>query len=297
MSLRNVLKGTGVALITPFKQNFEIDFNALEKLINYDINNGCEYLVTLGTTGETPTLNEEEKNAIIYFTYDVVKERVPVVVGIGGNNTKEVCKNLETYPLHKATAVLSASPYYSKPSQEGIFLHYKALAEASPKPVIVYNVPGRTGSNITATTTLRIAEELENIRGIKEASGNMIQCMHILKERPENFLVVSGDDHLTLPLIACGMDGVISVAANCFPKEFSEMVRLALHDDLNNARLLHYKCLEGNDLLFAENNPAGVKAFLAELGIIENVLRLPLVPLSKELHKKVSHYLLHDFKG
>ena len=297
MSLRNVLKGTGVALITPFKQNFEIDFDALEKLINYDIDNGCEYLVTLGTTGETPTLNEEEKNAIIYFTYDVVKERVPVVVGIGGNNTKEVCKNLETYPLHKATAVLSASPYYSKPSQEGIFLHYKALAEASPKPVIVYNVPGRTGSNITATTTLRIAEELENIRGIKEASGNMIQCMHILKERPENFLVVSGDDHLTLPLIACGMDGVISVAANCFPKEFSEMVRLALHDDLNNARLLHYKCLEGNDLLFAENNPAGVKAFLAELGIIENVLRLPLVPLSKELHKKVSHYLLHDFKG
>ena len=297
MSLRNVLKGTGVALITPFKQNFEIDFNALEKLINYDINNGCEYLVTLGTTGETPTLNEEEKNAIIYFTYDVVKERVPVVVGIGGNNTKEVCKNLETYPLHKATAVLSASPYYSKPSQEGIFLHYKALAEASPKPVIVYNVPGRTGSNITATTTLRIAEELENIRGIKEASGNMIQCMHILKERPENFLVVSGDDHLTLPLIACGMDGVISVAANCFPKEFSEMVRLALHDDLNKARLLHYKCLEGNDLLFAENNPAGVKAFLVELGIIENVLRLPLVPLSKELHKKVSHYLLHDFKG
>ncbi len=296
MSLRNVLKGTGVALITPFKQNFEIDFNALEKLINYDINNGCEYLVTLGTTGETPTLNEEEKNAIIYFTYDVVKERVPVVVGIGGNNTKEVCKNLETYPLHKATAVLSASPYYSKPSQEGIFLHYKALAEASPKPVIVYNVPGRTGSNITATTTLRIAEELENIGGIKEASGNMIQCMHILKERPERFLVVSGDDHLTLPLIACGMDGVISVAANCFPKEFSEMVRLALHDDLNKARLLHYQCLEGNDLLFAENNPAGVKAFLAELGIIENVLRLPLVPLSKELHKKAKHYLSHNFK-
>ena len=296
MSLRNVLKGTGVALITPFKENFEIDFNALEKLINYDINNGCEYLVTLGTTGETPTLTEEEKNAVIYFTYDVVKERVPVVVGIGGNNTKEVCKNLETYPLHKAVAVLSASPYYSKPSQQGIFLHYKALAEASPKPVILYNVPGRTGSNITATTTLRLAEEVENIWGIKEASGNMIQCMHILKDRPERFLVVSGDDHLTLPLIACGMDGVISVAANCFPKEFSEMVRLALHDDLNKARPLHYQCLDGNDLLFAENNPAGVKAFLAELGIIENVLRLPLVPLSKDLHKKVKQYLSHDFK-
>lgn len=295
MSLRNVLKGTGVALVTPFKQNFEIDFNALEKVINYVINNGCEYLVTLGTTGETPTLNEEEKNAVIYFTYDVVKDRVPVVIGVGGNNTKEVCRNLEHYPLHKATAVLSASPYYNKPSQEGIFLHYKALAEASSKPVILYNVPGRTGSNISATTTLRLAEEVENIAGIKEASGNMIQCMHILKDRPERFLVVSGDDHLTLPLIACGMDGVISVAANCFPKEFSEMVRLALHDDLNKARPLHYQCLEGNDLLFAENNPAGVKAFLAELGIIENVLRLPLVPLSKDLYKKVSHYLSKNF--
>lgn len=295
MSLRNVLIGTGVALVTPFKQNFEIDFNALEKLINFVIENGVEYVITLGTTGETPTLTEEEKNALIYFTYDVVKERIPVVVGIGGNNTKELCKNLETYPLHKATAVLSASPYYNKPSQEGIYLHYKTLAEASPKPVILYNVPGRTGSNITAATTLRLAEEVENIGGIKEASGNMIQCMHILKDRPEKFLVVSGDDHLTLPLIACGIDGVISVAANCFPKEFSEMVRLALHNDLNKARPLHYKCLEGNDLLFAENNPAGVKAFLAELGIIENVLRLPLVPLSKDLHKKVTHYLSKEF--
>jgi 4-hydroxy-tetrahydrodipicolinate synthase len=295
MSLRNVLIGTGVALVTPFKQNFEIDFNALEKLINFVIENGVEYVITLGTTGETPTLTEEEKNALIYFTYDVVKERIPVVVGIGGNNTKELCKNLETYPLHKATAVLSASPYYNKPSQEGIYLHYKTLAEASPKPVILYNVPGRTGSNITAATTLRLAEEVENIGGIKEASGNMIQCMHILKDRPERFLVVSGDDHLTLPLIACGIDGVISVAANCFPKEFSEMVRLALHNDLNKARPLHYKCLEGNDLLFAENNPAGVKAFLAELGIIENVLRLPLVPLSKDLHKKVTHYLSKEF--
>ena len=295
MSLRNVLKGTGVALITPFKQNLEIDFNALEKVINYVIDNGCEYLITLGTTGETPTLNEEEKNALIHFTYGVVKDRVPVVVGIGGNNTKEVCNNLEAYPLHKATAVLSASPYYNKPSQEGIFLHYKAIAEASPKPVILYNVPGRTGSNLSASTTLKLAAEVENIQGIKEASGNMVQCMHIIKERPEGFLVVSGDDHLTLPLIACGMDGVISVAANCFPKEFSEMVRLALHDDLNKARALHYKCLKGNDLLFAENNPAGVKAFLAELGIIENVLRLPLVPLSKELHKNVKHFLSKEF--
>lgn len=295
MSLRNVLKGTGVALVTPFKENLEIDFNALEKLINYDINNGCEYLVTLGTTGETPTLDADEKNALIHFTYEVVKDRVPIVVGIGGNNTKEVCKNLQEYPLHKSVAVLSASPYYNKPSQEGIYQHYKTVAEASPKPVILYNVPGRTGSNIAATTTLRLAAEVENIAGIKEASGNMVQCMHILKDRPERFLVVSGDDHLTLPLIACGMDGVISVAANCFPKEFSEMVRLALHDDLNKARPLHYQCLEGNDLLFAENNPAGVKAFLTELGIIENVLRLPLVPLSNDLHKKVKYCLTGNF--
>ena len=295
MSLRNILKGTGVALATPFKQNFEIDFNALENLINFVINNGVEYVITLGTTGETPTLEEDEKKALIHFTYDVVKERIPVVVGIGGNNTKEVCRNLESYPLHKAAAVLTASPYYNKPSQEGIFQHYKTLATASPKPIILYNVPGRTGSNITAATTLQLANEVENILGIKEASGNMIQGMHILKDRPERFLVVSGDDHLALPLVACGMDGVISVAANCFPKEFSEMIRLALHDDLNGARLLHYKCLEGNDLLFAENNPAGVKAFLAELGMIENVLRLPLVPLSKELHKKVKHYFSKNF--
>ena len=291
MSLRNVLKGTGVALITPFKKNFEIDFNALEKLIDFVIDNNVEYVVTLGTTGETSTINEEEKNAIIHFTYDIVKDRVPVVVGIGGNDTKEICKKLQTYPLHKSTAVLSASPYYNKPSQEGIYLHYIELAAASPKPIILYNVPGRTGSNISAATTLRLANEVENIAGIKEASGNMIQAMHILKDRPERFLVVSGDDHLTLPLIACGMDGVISVAANCFPEVFSEMVRLALHDDLNKARPLHYKCLEGNDLLFAENNPAGVKAFLAELGIIENYLRLPLVPLSETFHKQVKKYL------
>ncbi|MEP6617168.1 MAG: 4-hydroxy-tetrahydrodipicolinate synthase [Ginsengibacter sp.] len=287
MSLRNILKGTGVALATPFQKNFDIDFKGLEKLINYVIDNGVEYLVTLGSTGETPTLSEEEKGAILSFTFEIVKNRVPVVVGIGGNNTREVCKHLETYSLHQATAVLSASPAYNKPSQEGIFLHYKALASASPKPLILYNVPGRTSSNITASTTLRLANEIEKIAGIKEASGNVIQCMHILRDRPENFLVVSGDDHLALPLIACGMDGVISVAANCFPKDFSDMVRLALRDDLNAARILNNKILEGNDLLFAENNPAGLKAFLSEMGIIENVLRLPLVPLSEELHKKV----------
>lgn len=289
--LRTKLRGTGVALVTPFKTDMSVDYDALEKLLDFVIGNGAEYVVSLGTTGETPTLDADEKEEIIHFTYEKVKDRVPVVVGVGGNNTREVMENLQTLPLDQATAVLSASPYYNKPSQEGIFQHYSNLASASPKPIILYNVPGRTGSNIAAQTTLRLAKEVENIIGIKEASGNMIQCMHILRDRPDHFLVVSGDDHLTLPLIACGMDGVISVAANCFPKDFSDMVRFALDNDLKAARPLHYKCLEGNDLLFAENNPAGVKAFLKELGIIENVLRLPLVPLSKGTHEKVIEYL------
>ncbi len=291
MSLRTQLQGTGVAIVTPFKSTMEVDLDALGKLIDFIIENGIEYIVSLGTTGETATLETEEKFDIINYTFEKVHGRVPVVVGVGGNNTKEVMENLQSYPLEKAAAVLSASPYYNKPSQEGIFQHYKNLASESPKPIILYNVPGRTGSNMTAETTLRLANEVENIAGIKEASGNMVQCMHILRNRPDNFLVVSGDDHLTLPLIACGMDGVISVAANCFPKDFSEMVRLCLQDDFAAARPLHYTCLEGNDLLFAENNPAGAKAFLYELGLIENVLRLPLVPLSNAVHQKVKAFL------
>lgn len=290
MSLRTRLQGTGVAIITPFKPSMEVDFDALGKVIDFIIENKTEYIVTLGTTGETPTLDTEEKFDIINYTFEKVHDRVPVVVGIGGNNTKEVMENLQSYPLEKAVAVLSTSPYYNKPSQEGIFQHYKNVADASPVPVILYNVPGRTGSNITAETTLRLAE-IENIAGIKEASGNMVQCMHILRDRPDDFLVVSGDDHITLPLIACGMDGVISVAANCFPKDFSGMVRHCLKGDYTSARPLHYKCLEGNDLLFSENNPAGIKAFLYELGLIDNVLRLPLVPLSKPVHQKVKTYL------
>ena len=291
MNLRTQLQGTGVAIITPFKSGMQVDFDALGKLIDFIIENGIEYIVTLGTTGETPTLDTEEKLDIINFTFEKVDGRVPVVVGIGGNNTKEVMENLQSYPLEKAAAILCASPYYNKPSQEGIFQHYKNLADASPKPIILYNVPGRTGSNINAATTLRLANEVENIAGIKEASGNMIQCMHILRDRPDDFLVVSGDDHVTLPLIACGMDGVISVAANCFPKDFSNMVRYCLKGDFASARPLHNKCLEGNDLLFAENNPAGVKAFLYEMKIIENILRLPLVPISEAVHQKVKAYL------
>jgi 4-hydroxy-tetrahydrodipicolinate synthase len=291
VSLKIQLRGTGVAIITPFKKNSEVDYEALGKLIDFNINNGVEYIVTLGTTGETPTLSKKEKQEIAKFTVEVINNRVPVVVGIGGNNTKEVVSNLSDFPLEKFTAVLSASPAYNKPSQEGIFQHYKAISEASAKPVILYNVPGRTGSNISAETTIRLAKECKNIGGIKEASGNMIQCMHILKNKPDDFLVVSGDDHITLPLIACGMDGVISVAANSFPKDFSDMVRLALQNKFENASQLHYKLLEGYDLLFAENNPAGVKAFLYEMKMIENELRLPLVPLSSAVQQKVKDFI------
>jgi 4-hydroxy-tetrahydrodipicolinate synthase len=291
MSLKNVLQGTGVALVTPFKKNGEVDYNALEKLIDDLIKNKVEYLVTLGSTGETATLTKAEQVDVVNFTFDKVNKRLPVVVGIGGNNTAQLLESLKLFPLDKATAVLSSSPSYNKPSQEGIFQHYKIFSEASPKPVILYNVPGRTGSNITAETTLRLAKECRNVAGIKEASGIMIQCMHILKNKPEEFLVVSGDDHLAFPLIALGMDGVISVAANCFPKDFSDMIRFLLAFDLKNARKLQYKLLDGMDLLFAENNPAGVKAFLAEAGIIENVLRLPLVPLSSQLHQKVKEFI------
>lgn len=289
--IKELLRGTGVALVTPFRAGGEVDFEALQKLVNFVIDNGVQYLVSLGTTGETATLNKEEKKEVFEQTVSFAAGRVPVVIGIGGNNTKEVVLDLQYFDLCKAVAVLSASPYYSKPSQEGIYQHYKAMAEATDKPIILYNVPGRTASNITAATTLRLAKDFKNIAGIKEASGNMVQCMHIIKEAPKDFLVTSGDDHLTLPLIACGMDGVISVAANCFPKDFCAMVQHGLAGDFEKARPLHYELLQGNDLLFAENNPAGVKAFLGELGIIQNYLRLPLVPLSESIHQQVRQYL------
>ncbi|MGN6617296.1 MAG: 4-hydroxy-tetrahydrodipicolinate synthase [Ilyomonas sp.] len=291
MSLRSQLKGTGVALVTPFTADLSIDFDALGRVIDSVINNGVEYVVSLGTTGETPTLEKQEKKDIVNYTFEKVNGRVPVVVGIGGNNTNGLLKDLETFPLDKAAAVLSASPYYNKPSQEGIFQHYKTLAEASPKPLLIYNVPGRTGRNVEPATTISLAKEVENIGGIKEAGNNMMQIMKILRDRPEDFLVLSGDDDLVLPELACGIDGVISVAANCFPKEFSEMVRLGLKDDFEQARKIHLDLLEVYELLFVENNPAGVKAFLAEQGLIENNLRLPVVPLSESVHAKVKAFL------
>ena len=287
MNIREQLKGTGVAIVTPFNEDESVDFAALGKLIDFIISNGIEYVVSLGTTGETPTLDKQEKLDIINFIYEKVNGRVPVVVGIGGNSTKEVIDQLQTYPLQKATAVLSASPYYNKPSQEGIFQHYKSLAEASPKPIILYNVPGRTGRNMEAATTLRLAYEVANIAGIKEAGNNISQCMQILRDRPDNFLVVSGDDDLVLPELACGIDGVISVAANCYPKEFSAMVRAGLQFDFATAKKLNDPLLEVYNLLFTENNPAGVKAFLYEMGLIKNIVRLPVTPLSESVQQKV----------
>ncbi len=291
MSLRETLHGTGVALITPFQSNTSVDYTALGKVIDFVIAGGVEYLVTLGTTGETPTLSKEEKKEIALFTYEKVAGRVPVVVGIGGNNTAELLQELASFPLDKATAVLSASPYYSKPSQEGLFLHYKALAEASPKPLLLYNVPGRTGRNLSAATTIRLAREVKNVAGIKEASGDMAQCMEILRDKPDDFLVVSGDDALAFPQIACGMEGVISVAANGFPKPFSDMVRLALKGDLKGAKTLNDRLIAAYELMFAENNPAGIKAAMVEQGLIGNYVRLPLVPLSDGLHAKMKAYL------
>jgi len=278
-------------LITPFQSNTSVDYAALEKVINFVIAGGVEYVVTLGTTGESPTLSKEEKKQIALFTFEKVAGRVPVVVGIGGNNTAEVLHELASFPLDKATAVLSASPSYSKPSQEGLFQHYAALAEASPKPLLLYNVPGRTGRNLNAATTIRLAREVGNVAGIKEASGDMAQCMEILRDKPDDFLVVSGDDALALPQIACGMEGVISVAANGFPKEFSDMVRLALKSDFKGAKALNDGLIAAYDLMFCENNPAGVKASMAEQQLIGNYLRLPVVALSEGLQIKWKEYL------
>jgi 4-hydroxy-tetrahydrodipicolinate synthase len=291
MSLREQLRGTGVALITAFTADGNIDYAAMEKVIDHVLKGGVEYLVTLGTTGETPTLTKEEKMALIHFTYEKAAGKVPVVVGIGGNNTQELIKDLEHYPLEKAVAVLSASPNYNKPSQEGLFQHYKALAEVSPNPIILYNVPGRTGRNLNAATTIRLAREVKNIAGIKEASGDMAQCMELLRDKPEDFLVVSGDDALGLPQIACGMEGVISVAANAFPRAFSDMVRASLKGDFKGAKTLNDRLIEGYELLFSENNPAGVKAAMSAMGLIGNHLRLPLVPLSEGLDAKLKAYV------
>ena len=288
----SILRGTGVALVTPFTASGSPDLPALGNVIDHVLKGGVEYLVSLGTTGETPVLNPDEQKAILQFTYAHVAGRVPVVVGIGGNNTQELLHALKTYPLDHATAILSASPYYSKPSQEGIIAHYHALADAAPKPIILYNIPGRTGRNMTAATTVTLARH-DNIIGIKEAAGDMVQGMQIVRDTPDDFLVLSGDDALTLAQIACGFDGVISVIANALPAEFSQLVRAALSGDMQKARQLNFALLEAYDILFAENNPAGIKAFLHHLNLIENHLRLPLVPLSKPVVERMKSFFQH----
>lgn len=279
-----------MAIVTPFK-NQDVDYPSLERLIDYITSNGVEYIVTLGTTCEVPVLTREEKRKVALFTLEKLNGKLPCVIGIGGNNTREVLADLQEDYVSQFDAVLSVSPYYSRPSQEGIYQHYKLVAGHSPKPVILYNVPARTGSNIMAETTLRLANDFKNIAGIKEASGSMVQGMHILKNRPADFLMVSGDDHLAFPLVACGADGVISVIANSHPADFSELIRAGLRNDYQQAQKLQFKLLEAIDLIFAENNPAGVKCFLAEMGLIENEVRLPNVPVSPVLHKKIKEFM------
>ena len=281
----------GVALITPFKQDKSIDYDALARLLEYQIKSGVDYLVVLGTTAETATLTPAERQAVKEFVVERVAQRVPLVIGIGGNNTMALVEELKTTDLSPFSAVLSVVPYYNKPSQEGIYQHYKAIAEASPLPVILYNVPGRTGVNMTAETTLRLAREFSNIVGVKEASGNITQMDDIIKNKREDFMVISGDDGITFPLITLGAVGVISVIGNAFPKEFAKMVRLALGGDFEKALLIHHRFTELFSLLFVDGNPAGVKCLLNAMGYIENELRLPLVPTRITTYEKIRRVL------
>lgn len=281
------LRGLGVAMVTPFKTSGDLDIESLERIINHLIDGGVDYIVSLGTTGETPTISAEEKNELIKHTCRIAAGRVPVVVGIGGYDTRDLIKRLETCPLDQAAAVLSVSPYYSRPSQQGLFEHFKAVAIASPKPLMLYNVPARTGRNISAATTLKLANECENIFGIKEASGDLQQCMQIIKDKPRHFMVVSGDDNLAVAQIAIGMDGLISVAGNYYARQMSGLVHEALNGQFLSARNYLYGLLDAFDLMFAENNPAGIKAFMSVAGLCENQLRLPLVPVSDSLLKQI----------
>ncbi len=277
----------GVALITPFKSDESVDFDALARLVEYQIKNGTDYLVVLGTTAETPTLTEQEKEEVTRFVIQCAAKRIPIVLGVGGNNTKAVVEKLKTTDFSGIDAILSVTPYYNKPSQEGIYQHYAAIAKASPLPIVLYNVPGRTGVNMLAETTLRLAKEFNNICAIKEASGNFSQIDDIIKNKPADFMVISGDDGITFPLITLGAVGVISVIGNAFPSEFSRMVRLGLQGDYKSARLIHHHFNELIQLLFVEGNPAGVKSMLAVMGFIDNTLRLPLVPNTIKTYEKI----------
>ena len=288
--MKNVnLTGMGVALITPFQTNGEVDYSALSRLVDFHLQNDTDYLVVLGTTAETPALTLSEQKEITRFVIEKVKKQIPIVLGISGNSTNAVVERLKTEELEGVDAILSVVPYYNKPTQEGIYLHFKAIAQATSLPLVLYNVPGRTITNMTAETTLRLAQEFKNVVGVKEASGNFAQIGTIIKYKPEGFHVISGDDGITLPLLSIGGDGVISVIGNAFPKEFTQMVHLALSGDYANALNLHKKFLELFDLLFIDGSPAGVKSLLHIMGYIENELRLPLIPARSVTYEKIQH--------
>ncbi len=278
--MSQLFTGTGVAIVTPFNDNKSIDYASFEKLLNHIIEGGVESVVVLGTTGESVTLSKEEKKDVVAFVVEKTAGRVPVIAGIGGNNTADIIHSVHTADLEGVSGILSVSPYYNKPSQQGIYEHYKTFAAETSLPIIIYNVPGRTGSNICAATTLRLANEVENIVAIKEASGNLCQIMEIIKNKPEGFKVVSGDDALTYSMVSLGGDGVISVVANSHPSEFSSMVRALLNNDMPTARPLHYRLLEYMGALFTEGSPPGIKAALEIMGICKNVVRMPLSTVS-----------------
>lgn len=285
------LKGTGVALVTPFQSNGAVDYPALENLITHVIKGGVDFVVALGTTAETPTLSTKEKQEVLAAVVKACDGKLPVVCGLGGNNTEELLAQLNEFDLHGVDAILSVTPYYNKPSQEGLYQHYKAVANATNKPIILYNVPGRTGCNLLPATAIRLANDFKNIIAIKEASGNIVQCMELIQNKPDNFTVLSGDDNLAVAQMAIGMEGIISVAANCFTKEMTDVINLAIVGKFDKARKTFYKILPGIDLLFAEGNPAGVKNVLANMGICEQHLRLPLVPVSEPTANKIAEFM------
>lgn len=290
----NQLKGLGVAMITPFKKDQSVDVPALKKLTEHLIDGGVDYLVVMGTTGESVTLDKEEKKLVLDTVMSTNAGRKPIVLGIGGNNTKDICNQLSRQDSTGISAILSVTPYYNKPTQNGLFEHYKALSEHSKLPIILYNVPGRTGVNMLPDTVSRIAFDCRNVIGIKEASGNMEQIMQVINSTPKEFLVISGDDALTLPLISAGADGVISVVGNAFPKEFAQMVHDAMDNKFEEARVNHYKLLEIIQLLFVEGNPAGVKEVLSHLDVCENYLRLPLVPVSQMVSERMRRVMIDE---
>ena len=281
--------GTGVALVTPFKKDFSVDTEALTKIVNYVIDGGVEYLVALGTTAETATLTSEEKELVIATIIRANAGRLPLVLGVGGNNTAQVVEELKTRDFSSFAAILSVSPYYNKPTQEGIYQHFKAVADASPIPVIVYNVPGRTASNMLPATVVRLANDFKNIIGIKEAAGDIVQAMKLIQNKPEGFLVISGDDMITLPMVLAGGSGVISVIGEGFPKEFSEMVRLGLNKKVDEAYKLHYLLADSIDMIFEQGNPAGIKEVFKTLGLSESVVRLHLVNVNEELALRLNN--------